>query len=256
MIEQSAPPVNYAQLNARVLKQVPEGYLLVSEIFGPTFQGEGSTLGHPCLFLRLGGCNQHCVWCDTPYTWKWDEYDPKVETSIRSIQEVYAELMITRELDKLGMLVISGGEPMMQQRSLVPLLRSLDRHYIAVEVETAGTVVPLAVFESYVTQFNVSPKLENSGNPHQQRYRPKALDELQATGKAKWKFVATDPEDFAEIDELVDRHDLDPVYIMPEGKEEAAVVESLQRVAQAALDRGYRLTTRLHVLIYGNLRGV
>src|SRR5438046_5626962 len=58
--------------------------LVVSEIFGPTFQGEGPSLGRRCVFLRLGACNLHCRWCDTPYTWDWTgrngiEYDPRQE---------------------------------------------------------------------------------------------------------------------------------------------------------------------------------
>lgn len=41
--------------------------LLVSEVFGPTVQGEGKHCGRIAAFVRLGGCNLHCRWCDTPY---------------------------------------------------------------------------------------------------------------------------------------------------------------------------------------------
>ena len=44
----------------------------VNEIFGPTIQGEGSTVGKPCFFLRVAGCNLHCGWCDTYYTWNYE----------------------------------------------------------------------------------------------------------------------------------------------------------------------------------------
>ncbi len=62
--------------------------LLVAEVFGPTFQGEGFSLGCRAAFVRLGRCNLDCgqgagaTWaCDTPYTWDWARYDPAVELS-------------------------------------------------------------------------------------------------------------------------------------------------------------------------------
>jgi len=57
----------------------------INEIFGPTFQGEGQTIGKLSEFVRVSGCNLTCSWCDTPYTWDWKGlngvvYDPKKET--------------------------------------------------------------------------------------------------------------------------------------------------------------------------------
>ena len=66
--------------------------LVVSEVFGPTVQGEGPSLGKRAAFLRLGRCNLDCAWCDTPFTWKWDEYDPAVELRERPVDEVVAEI--------------------------------------------------------------------------------------------------------------------------------------------------------------------
>src|SRR4029450_7825218 len=53
--------------------------LVVSEVFGPTFQGEGPSVGRRAGFVRLGRCNLDCSWCDTPYTWDWERHDPAVE---------------------------------------------------------------------------------------------------------------------------------------------------------------------------------
>ena len=231
--------------------------LAVSEIFGPTFQGEGPSMGRRCAFLRLSGCNLRCSWCDTPYTWDWTgvngvAYSVAEERRMLSVDEVLAQL------DGIGtdMVVVSGGEPLLQQRRLLPLLVALRSRDLRVEVETAGTIAPAADVVACVAQFNVSPKLANSGNVESRRYRPAALDALQATGKAAWKFVAVSAEDLDELGELVARHGLAPVYVMPEGTTAEVIAERSRRLADAVLARGWNLTTRLHVLLYGNRRGV
>lgn len=231
--------------------------LVVSEIFGPTFQGEGPSLGARCSFLRLGACNLACSWCDTPYTWDWTgrngkRYDPQVELRRLSLDAVWQELSGRGT----SMLVISGGEPLLQQPALIPLLRRCREAAWRVEIETAGTLAPLRDLSALVDQFNVSLKLSNSGNAPADRYRPDAVETLATTGKAIWKFVATAPEDLDEVSELVDRHGLHPVYIMPEGITADAILLASQRLAEPVLARGWNLTTRLHVLIYGNRRGV
>src|SRR2546428_209032 len=86
--------------------------LIVSEVFGATVQGEGPSIGRLGGFVRLGRCNQACTWCDTPYTWDWARYDPKVELTEQSVDEVLAKL----DGMGVGMIVITGGEPLLQQR--------------------------------------------------------------------------------------------------------------------------------------------
>ena len=82
-----------------------------------SLQGEGVTAGRPSVFLRLGTCNLSCSWCDTKYTWDWESYDYDSEVVAMSLSEVEERV--------LGFgcprLVITGGEPMMQQARLAPL---------------------------------------------------------------------------------------------------------------------------------------
>jgi len=231
--------------------------LTVSEAFGPTFQGEGPSLGRRCSFLRLGGCNLACSWCDTPYTWDWTgrngaAYDPRIELRRLSVDEVWSDLR-ARGAD---MIVLSGGEPLLQQDSLIPLLELCRRAGWRIEVETAGTVTPLSRLAELVDQFNVSPKLTNSGNLLSHRHRPEAIEALAAGGKAIWKFVVVEVTDLEEVGQFVDRHDLRPVYVMPEGVEADVVVNRSKALVEPVLARGWNLTTRLHVLLYGNRRGV
>lgn len=238
-------------------------YIVVNEIFGPTFQGEGKSLGIPCFFVRLSGCNQHCVWCDTPYTWDWTGrngvvYDPKLESHKRTAEDIINRLDAWRVTNLAGpvrSLVISGGEPMLQQKALRKLINKLKAKGWWIEMETAGTIAPLS--DLYVDQFNVSLKLRNSGNPITMRHRTDAIQAFVKDSRANFKFVVSEISDLEEIDNLVTtfRISRDRVYIMPEGKSVEAVHSHAQLVAQETLQRGYTLTTRLQVMLYGNKRG-
>ena len=226
--------------------------LVVSEIFGPTWQGEGPSLGRLAAFVRLGRCNLACTWCDTPYTWDWSRFDPVRELHRRPVDDVAAEV------ERIGtpLVVVTGGEPLLQQGALVELLRTLSEHGPDIEIETAGTIAPAAELVPLVQRFNVSPKLASSGNPRERRYRPDVLRGFAATGKAAFKFVATGPGDLDEIGVMTDECGLAPVYVMPEGTDPETLNARLRELADPVLARGWNLTTRLHVMIWGDRRGV
>lgn len=224
--------------------------LFVSEIFGPTFQGEGKSLGMPCMFLRLAGCNLSCAWCDTPYTWDWKRFDPRQEVHPLSLDAVHERLRAA----PVRNLVVSGGEPMLQQGVLRELTRRLHEEGWWTEMETAGTVAPRS--HDLVKQFNVSPKLSNSGNLAEKRLNREALFALKGTGRAVWKFVIREPGDLDELAALVSELELSPVYVMPEGVDEATLQSRLRWLAERAVAHGYYLSPRLHVTVHGARRGV
>jgi 7-cyano-7-deazaguanosine (preQ0) biosynthesis protein QueE len=225
--------------------------LVVSEVFGPTFQGEGPTLGRRAGFVRLGRCNLDCRWCDTPYTWDWDRFDPAVELTERPVAAIVDEL----EAMGVDRVVVTGGEPLLQQRRLRPLLdAAVDRGW-AVEIETNGTMAPTDATTAAVERFNVSPKTSNSGVARERAVVPDALAALLASGKATFKFVATGVDDLDEIAAIVHEHGLAPVYVMPEGTDASTVTERGRALADAVTARGWHLTTRLHVLLWGDERG-
>jgi len=232
---------------------VSSDVLAVNEIFGPTFQGEGPTMGTPCIFLRLAGCNLACSWCDTPFSWDWTRYDKSKEVHLLDIATVEARIGALSH-DRTRHLVISGGEPMLQSTRLIPLLDRLREQGWTSEMETAGTIAPDSLLK--VDRYNVSPKLENSGNAKPDRYQPKVLDAFNQHASRCFKFVVQDVSDFDEIDALVEAHQLSPVYIMPEGIDAAKVQETLCDVAEASIARNYHVTTRLQTLTYGNRRAV
>ena len=221
--------------------------LVVSEVFGPTLQGEGPSLGRRAGFVRLGRCNLACSWCDTAYTWDWSRFDPAQELRRMTVAEVAAQVAAM----DVPMVVVTGGEPLLQQSALSELLLTLSpRHRI--EVETAGTIAPIPEVVGLVDQFNVSPKLGNSGNALERRHKPEVLRAFQDTGKAVFKFVVAGPH---ELDEVA-AFGVAPVWVMPEGTTAERVRAGLAALADPVIERGWNLTTRLHVELWGDKRGV
>jgi len=225
--------------------------LVVSEVFGPTLQGEGPSAGQAAGFVRLGRCNLACRWCDTPYTWDWERHDPAEELTTMAVDGVLARL------DAMGvdLIVVTGGEPLLQQRHLPPLLEGAKERGWRIEVETAGTLAP-SLSEGLVDRFNVSPKLANSGMAVERRYRPDVLRAFQAGGRAAFKFVVAGPDDLEEVDAMVAECGLRPVWVMPEGTDAATVLARMQELAPHVVARGWNLTPRLHILLWGDRRGV
>tara|TARA_Y100001934_G_C12314739_1_gene756801 strand:+ start:1203 stop:1580 length:378 start_codon:yes stop_codon:yes gene_type:complete len=86
------------------------------EIF-QRIQGEGVNLGSPCTFLRLAGCNLKCTWCDTKYTWDWDKYKSEDEVVQISVKNLTCKIKSLHQQH----LVITGGEPLLQQKNTCKL---------------------------------------------------------------------------------------------------------------------------------------
>lgn len=221
----------------------------VNEMFGPTVQGEGKDIGMPAMFLRLAGCNLKCVWCDSAYS--WDKTRGLTITRM-SCLEIHSKL--TGMAGSVRNLVLTGGEPMLQQRAVDDLLCSLHREGWWIEIETAGTIAPFRFDRANL--YTVCLKLENSNNPLEDRIKPDVIRAFQQSGRAVFKFVAQSEKDFPEIKTLVDTYGLNPVYIMPEGITGEAIKASLLRIITPTIEHGYNLTTRLQVQIYDNRRAV
>jgi organic radical activating enzyme len=223
--------------------------LVVSEVFGPTLQGEGPSAGQRAGFVRLGRCSLDCCWCDTRYSWDWKRYDPAVELHEVEVDTVAAQV---RAMD-VPMVVVTGGEPMLQQPALVALLARLPTH--RVEIETNGIHPPEPELAERVERFNVSPKLSNSGIIRNRRYKPDVLRDFERTGKGGFKFVACETRDLEEIAEIVNECGLSDVWVMPEGTDVATVTARMAALSEGVLARGWNLSPRLHILLWGGVRG-
>jgi len=224
---------------------------MVAELFGPTVQGEGPSLGRQAVFVRLAGCHLSCSWCDTSYTWDARRFDLAANRTAMTVDQVL-EWVRDRSAD---LVVVTGGEPLLQQDALTLLVAALDGSGYRIEVETSGTVAPREKLIEAVTAFNVSPKLAHSGLSARHRIRPAVLDIFAASGKAVFKFVATTLPDLDEIAALQQAYTLAPIWVMPEGITTDQVLAHTRLLADAVIARGWNLTTRLHIIVWGDQRG-
>lgn len=238
--------------------------LTVSELFGPTFQGEGPNTGRQAMFVRLGRCNLDCAWCDTPYTWDWHGKNGPAQdpTALRpmSVTAIYDDLAVLADDRIPELVVVTGGEPMLQRTGVIALVEHLDDHGHDTEIETNGTISPLPGLYGLV-RYNVSPKLAHSGVTRDAAINPAALEyfvELARCDEAAFKFVARDRRDLDEIAELVDRFAIPTrtVWVMPEGRDSTTITTGLQALATDVLARRWNLSGRLHVTIWEDRRGV
>ncbi|BDS06056.1 7-carboxy-7-deazaguanine synthase [Oceaniferula spumae] len=241
-----------------------------AEIFH-SIQGEGVSTGCPSVFVRASLCNLHCRWCDTDYTWNWEgtpwahdnDADPAyskfkredyiTELPVHKVAETVAAFPCTR-------VIMTGGEPLLQDEAwqeLMQLLSDQNSDYYF-EVETNGTLIPSEGFDQSVHQYNVSPKLANSGNEKEKRCRNKALEFFARSEKAWFKFVISSDDDLEEIEELIAEHSIptDRILLMPEGRDEATLQSRRLWLVDLCRDRNYRYSDRLHIQLWGSKRGV
>lgn len=220
-----------------------EGTAILAEKF-ESFQGEGPLTGQRCVFCRFSRCNLTCSWCDTKYTWDWTQYQ-STEVSSRVPVPDLVDWVAERGVD---LMVITGGEPMLQQAAMTTLAAGVGEG-VRVQVETNGTQVPIPELIGLVDLWVVSPKLANSGVDYSRRIVPPALAALSATGRAVFKFVVTDHNtDFDEIGRLAKDFGLDPIWVMPEGDTREKILAGMDAIHGPAVDRGWNVSTRLHTL--------
>jgi len=229
-------------------------FMRISEVF-TTIQGEGMLSGVPSLFIRTSGCNLRCVWCDTPYTsWAPEGEDWSLERILDFVRGEPAYRHI----------VITGGEPMLfrEMVELTAALRAEGRH---ITIETAGTVFQAVECDL----MSISPKLSNS-TPHEReegrwaemhektRLRPDVLRQLAGGYEYQLKFVVSDAADLVEIREIAGLlgAPAERVLLMPEGITEEVLAERALWLVEVCKQTGYRFCPRLHVMLYGNRRGV
>ena len=222
------------------------------EIFA-SIQGEGPSAGQPSTFVRLAVCNLQCSWCDTAYTWDWSRFERSEQVMALAAEQV---VHAVRELAPRRV-VITGGEPLLQRRQLVPFAEALKEQGYWLEVETNGTVLPTGL-EALIDQFNVSPKLLHSGNEGLARIRPAPLRWFASDPRAYFKFVVQSEPDLAEVEALCGAYMVpsERVVLMPEGRTPEDLHERSPWLAEVCTQRGYRFSTRLHILIWGDKRGV
>jgi organic radical activating enzyme len=207
--------------------------LRVKEVFY-TIQGEGPHAGHVAVFIRLGGCNLRCHFCDTDFETNCVTY---------SQQELLAEV---QRYIQTGLIVLTGGEPMRQ--NIAPLCNLLISNGYTIQIETAGTVwVP-----------DLPQEVEIVCSPKTAKVHPQIAARCRV-----WKYLirsgevsATDslPEKSTQRRGMtvhIYRASAGVIYVQPIDEGPGKQLETnanTHEAVQACLRHGYRLSLQLHKL--------
>jgi organic radical activating enzyme len=234
-----------------LLSRMPDG---APEIFA-SVQGEGPSTGVPSVFVRLAECNLVCSWCDTKYTWDWANHDKARETIQVAPSEVADRIVALASGHRT--LVITGGEPLLHREDIAALAALVKQRGFRIEVETNGTIEPTPELVAVIDQWNVSPKLESSGNKKTARLRSGPMTAFAALATAHFKFVACGAADLDEVAAIAKTFAIasERITVMPEATTPQALAAGSAWLVDAVQARGYRLGTRLHVILWGSERG-
>ncbi len=239
--------------------------ITVSECFGATIQGEGLLIGKPTVFVRTGGCDYRCSWCDSLYAvlpeYKSEWYPMTTEQVFDEVQRLSGNTPI--------LVTLSGGNPAMQP--LGDLIELGHRHGYTFSLETQGSIAqPWFAQLDYLT---LSPKAPSS----KQITRWERLDKCIASATSQQgdhrvqihlKVVIFDEEDYGYARDVATRYPTLPLYLQagnhtpPHLAQEIDIPGILQRmewlVERTIADHWYNVTIllQLHTLIWGNKRGV
>lgn len=235
----------------------------VIEVFGPTIQGEGAEAGRPCYFVRLGGCDYRCSWCDTMYA--VDPAEVRAAAEHLDAGEIAARVA---DLDgRAEWVVISGGNPALHE--LGGVVDDLHAEGLKVAVETQGSV--WKEWLGRVDRLTVSPKPPSSGMAGE---APEARFEdfmQSARGGGSWasavlKIVCFDEADLAWAKGVARRWSEPALYLSagtpvpPPSDLAGAVGQSFRRLCESVAgdpDLAHaRVLPQLHVIAWGEERGV
>ena len=228
----------------------------ISEIFGPTIQGEGALIGQPTIFVRTGGCDYRCSWCDTLYA---------VDSEYRKTWRPMTSQNVLDEVEKLSggnpmMVTLSGGNPAIQP--LGELIRlGHDKGY-TFALETQGSIT-----QDWFTDLDVltlSPKPPSSGMDTDWDKFDECLGAAGDKPDISMKIVVFNEIDYAYAKDASERYPNLPLYLQPGNPqtEGEADIPALQGRLEWLADKVTNDNThahvlpQLHVMLWGNKRGV
>lgn len=245
--------------------------ILVNEVFGPTLQGEGALIGKPTVFVRTGGCDYRCHWCDTLYAVLPEyrhEWTPMTATAI--LQEV-SRLSGGHPI----LITISGGNPALQPlESLLDL--GHERGY-TFALETQGSVA--RPWFAKLDHLVLSPKPPSSAMATDWNKLAACVEAAAAKPQTILKIVVFDEADYAYARQVSDFLPHLPVYLQvgnptplpavqnaaeeigfpPQQRDLCAMEQRLSWLLARVTADGWNEVTvlpQLHVLLWGNKRGV
>jgi organic radical activating enzyme len=217
----------------KILKpEIHDGlHLDVQEIF-PTFQGEGPYVGYPAVFVRLGGCNLACDFCDTEFDSYKNHSVEKIVSEVLRLAKNDSEELIRK------LVVITGGEPLRQPIEF--LCKELIALGFLVQIETNGTLFRELPKE---VQIICSPKITNE-TYHQ--IRPDLLKRINA-----FKFIISKTrKSYSEVVEIGQSRFKTPIYLQPMDEyEDCKNQENVSYSLELANKHGYRISLQSHKIL-------
>jgi len=215
----------------------------ISEIFY-SVQGEGKNVGVPTIFIRTATCNLSCDFCDSSYASREQGKSLTQEAVLGHLSDYSCKNVC-----------LTGGEPVFQQ-DFGALVKNLLVLGYNIEVETNGTLRPpmFCLFSSKI-QWNVSPKLSNSGNALDCSIQKDLLTVYNLTNHI-FKFVIGNHSDFVEASDLIRELGLINVYMMPQGITDKDLKETSLWLVEQCKKYDYNFSPRLHVWLWEGKGGV
>lgn len=235
----------------------------ISEIFGPTIQGEGALIGQPTVFVRTGGCDYRCSWCDTlhavdsAYRHNWTPMN--ADEIFTRVEELSAGVPI--------MVSLSGGNPATQP--LLPLISLGHTKGYQFALETQGSIA-----QDWFADLDVltlSPKPPSSDMNTDWNAFDECLQMAKGKPKTTLKIVIMDEEDYQYARDASNRYPDLPVYLQsgnhtppPADNDDAKIdIDGIMErihwlIKKVNTDQWHNvhILPQLHVLLWGNKRGV
>lgn len=229
---------------------------MISEIFGPTIQGEGSLIGTPTVFVRTGGCDYRCSWCDTLHAVDKKYKDDWLKMSSQDVFDKVEQLSGGKPI----LVTLSGGNPAIQDLSELILLGKAKGYRFA--METQGSVS--ASWFALLDHLTLSPKPPSSKMQFDQIRFDTTLHNASDVD-ISLKIVIADKADLEWAGEIKNQYPNLPLYLQPCNLEleEAPSLKTLTQktlnLVDEVIQRGWFDTTvlpQLHVYLWGNEKGV
>lgn len=230
--------------------------IYISEIFGPTIQGEGQLIGKPTVFVRVGGCDYRCEWCDSTYAVKPQYRDTWHKMTMTEIFAAIKQLTDGKPI----LVTLSGGNPAMYDLSALIQMGKAEGFSFA--METQGSISK--DYFADLDHLTVSPKPPSSKT----LFDPIKLDTtLKSHPQPTLKIVVADERDYKFAKRIHNKYSHIPMTLQPcnpnHQTDDVADIDALNAqlkwlIARTHDDAWYNVTLlpQLHVMLWNNERGV